>query len=172
MDKQELAKKIFEVSHLTGNFTLRSGRTATEYFDKYQFEAQPEILDAVAQHMAKLIPPGTQVLAGLEMGAISVVAMLSHYSGIPAAFVRKKSKGYGTDRLAEGTELVGKKVLVIEDIVTSGGQVGLSTADMRALGAEITHALCVIDRQEGGREKLAEEGIELISLFTKSDLSS
>ena len=166
-----LSVKIREVAHLTGSFTLRSGRQATEYFDKYKFEAKPAILSEVAKQMVDLIPPGIEVLAGLELGGIPIVTMLSHYSGIPAAFVRKTAKEYGTSKLAEGEEISGKKVLIVEDVVTSGGQIILSTNDLRLLGANIEYALCVIDREEGGTEKLAANQIKLLSLFKKSDLN-
>ena len=72
-------------------------------------------------------------------------------------------------RLAEGTSVSGKKVLVIEDVVTSGGQVVLSSNDLRALGAKITHALVIIDRKEGAAEALSGDGIKLISLFSRED---
>ena len=169
-NNKSLAAKIRETSHLRGTFTLRSGRIAPEYFDKYKFEADPGILSEITQKMVALIPPGTEILAGLELGGIPVVTMLSHYSGIPAAFIRKVAKEYGTAKLAEGAEVSGKNVLIIEDIVTSGGQVVLSSNDLRLLGANIGHALCVIDREEGGTENLAANNIKLLSLFKKSDL--
>jgi orotate phosphoribosyltransferase len=161
---------VHDASHLTGEFVLRSGRTATEYFDKYRFEADPVLLDAVAAAMAPLVPPGTQVLAGLEMGGIPVVTALARHTGLPAAFVRKQAKAYGTRRLAEGADVAGRRVLVVEDVVTSGGQIVLSTAELRALGAEVTGALCVIDRQQGGREALDAASIPLHALLTAADL--
>ena len=149
---------------------LRSGRTATEYFDKYRFEADPVLLDAIAEAMAPLVPTGTQVLAGLEMGGIPVVTALGRRTGLPCAFVRKQAKPYGTCRLAEGADVVGRRVLVVEDVVTSGGQIVLSTADLRGLGAEVGEALCVIDREQGGAQALAAEGIDLLSLLSAADL--
>lgn len=168
----DLAARIHAASHLTGQFTLRSGQTATEYFDKYRFEADPVLLDEIAQRMALLVPVGIEVLAGLEMGGIPVVTALSRVTGLPSAFVRKQAKTYGTCRLAEGAEVAGRRVLVVEDVVTSGGQIVLSTADLRGLGAVVTEALCVIDRGQGGTEALAAEGIDLISLLTAEDLRS
>ncbi len=76
------------------------------------------------------------------------------------------------DRLAEGAEVAGRRVLVVEDVVTSGGQVVTSTADLRRLGAHVDHALCVIDRQEGGAQALAAEGIQLRALLTRADLDA
>src|SRR6186997_559880 len=83
-----LARQVRDVSRLTCEFVLRSGRTATEYFDKYQFEADPELLDQLAEQMAVLIPEGTEVLAGLEMGGIAVVTALARHAKLPCAFVR------------------------------------------------------------------------------------
>ena len=172
MTDSDLARQVRDVSRLTGEFTLRSGRTATEYFDKYQFEADPELLDQLAAQLAVLIPEGTEVLAGLEMGGIAVVTALGRHAKLPCAFVRKQAKAYGTARLCEGAEVAGRKVLVVEDVVTSGGQVVISTGELRALGAHVDHALCVIDRQEGGAQALADAGITLRALLTRADLEA
>jgi orotate phosphoribosyltransferase len=168
---EDLARRVRDVSRLTGEFVLRSGRIANEYFDKYQFEADPELLDQLAQRMAVLIPEGTEVLAGLEMGGIAVVTALARHAKLPTAFVRELAKQDGTARLAEGAEVAGRRVLVVEDVVTSGGQVVISTGELRRLGAHVDHALCVIDRQEGGAEALAAEGIKLRALLTRADLT-
>jgi len=172
MIRSELARKIYEISHITGHFQLRSGQTSNEYFDKYLFEGQPEILKAVAEQMTFLIPKGIEVLAGLEMGGIPVVTMLSQVSGIPALFVRKKAKEYGTCKLAEGGDIEGRRMLIIEDVVTSGGQILLSAADLRERNAIVGNVLCVIDRESGGTEMLAKEGLRLHSLFRMSELKN
>lgn len=169
--RDELARSIHGIAHITGTFTLRSGRVANEYFDKYRFEADPRLLDRIGAAMVELIPPDTEVLAGLEMGGIPVVTALSRHAGLPAAFVRKAAKPYGTCRLAEGTEVAGKRVLVVEDVITSGGQVVTSTKDLRELGATVEHAVCVVDRQEGGSEALAAAGIRLTALVTREDFA-
>jgi orotate phosphoribosyltransferase len=166
----DLAQRICQAAHLTGEFVLRSGRTATEYFDKYRFEADPALLDAIAEAMVPLVPSDTEVLAGLELGGIPVVTALGRHTGLPCAFVRKAAKGYGTCRLAEGAEIAGRRVLVVEDVVTSGGQIVVSTRELRALGADVRTALCVIDRDQGGREALAEARLDLVSLLTADDL--
>lgn len=85
--------------------------------------------------------------------------------------MRKRAKDYGTRQLAEGLDVDGLRVLVIEDVITSGGQVVASANDLRALGATVDDALCVIDRQSGGAAALASAAIALRSLFTRSDLS-
>lgn len=170
MNRQELARKIFEISHITGSFKLRSGTVSNEYFDKYRFEARPEVLREIAAQMAPLIPADTEVLAGLEMGGIPVATALSLHTGIPCAFVRKKAKDYGTCQFAEGLDLKGKKICIIEDVVTTGGQVLLSTEDLRGIGAKVESVLCVIQRGENSQEQLAEKGLALKPLFTMKEL--
>ena len=170
MNRTELARKIYEISHIIGEFKLRSGQISNEYFDKYLFEADPEILKSIAEHMVRLIPEGIEALAGLEMGGIPVVTMLSQLSGIPAVFVRKKAKEYGTCKLAEGGNISGKKLLIIEDVVTSGGQILRSAFDLRECKAIVEHVVCVIDREAGGSANLAKENLSFRSLFTMSEL--
>jgi orotate phosphoribosyltransferase len=166
---RDLAADVFGVAHLEGEFLLRSGVTATEYFDKYQFEARPHLLARIVDQMAALVPEGTEVLAGLELGGVPVVTALSLATGIPAAFVRKTAKEYGTRRLAEGADVAGRRVVVVEDVVTSGGQVVMSTKELRARGADVQTVLCVIDRESGGAEALQALGLELRALFTAAD---
>ena len=136
MDLEDLGRRVYATAHLTGEFVLRSGQTTNEYFDKYRFEADPVLLDEVTAAMVPLIPPGTEVLAGLEMGGIPVVTALARHTGLPCAFVRKQAKQYGTRRLAEGAETAGRRVTIVEDVVTTGGQIVLSTNELRSLGAE------------------------------------
>jgi orotate phosphoribosyltransferase len=173
MQSRELAHAIFKICHLTGEFKLRSGLTSKEYFDKYRFESQPKLLKEIAVQMKPLIPPGTQALAGLEMGGIPVATALSLETGIPVIFVRKEAKEYGTCRIAEGIEsLKGVQLCVIEDVITTGGQVIISAEDLRKEGALVKDVLCVISRQQGGEEKLAAAGLNMKSLFTQADLKS
>lgn len=170
MNKADLAKAIYETSHITGEFLLRSGQVSHEYFDKYLFEANPALLKAIAEHLATMIPTPVDALAGLEMGGIPIVAMLSQISGYPSLFVRKKAKPYGTCKLAEGGEIKGKRLVIIEDVVTSGGQIKLSAQDLRSLGATVTDVMCVIDREAGGQANLNAEGLTLHPLFTMTEL--
>jgi orotate phosphoribosyltransferase len=170
MTHQELAQKIYNVCHLRGDFLLRSGQRSTEYFDKYRFESQPILLKEIAEQMKKLVPPDTEVLAALEMGGIPVGTALSLATGLPCLFVRKEAKQYGTCQFAEGTEIKGKKICIIEDVITSGGQVLLSTADLRELGAVADTVLCVIHRGGAPAEmKLQEAGLKLKPLFVRAD---
>ena len=169
MKKNDLGKKIYEVSCIKGKFHLRSGITSDEYFDKYLSEGNPDLLRSIAEHMVKLIPEKTDTLAGLEMGGIPIVTMLSQLTGLPSLFVRKKAKRYGTCKLAEGGNVEGRAVIV-EDVVTSGGQIIESTNQLRLLGAKVKDVLCVIDREQGGRKNLKDNGLLFHPLFTMSEL--
>jgi orotate phosphoribosyltransferase len=166
----DVAKRIREVSQLSGDFTLRSGAVSDTYFDKYLFESDPQLLRAIAKQMAENVPPGTEILAGLEMGGIPVVTALSFETGIPASYIRKKRKAYGTAKYAEGPELIGKNVLVVEDVVSSGGAILDALRMLREDGIEPHTALCVIDRQTGGKEALEKVGVQLRSMLTMSEI--
>jgi orotate phosphoribosyltransferase len=170
MNRQQLAKKIYEASHLTGSFLLRSGQTSSEYFDKYLFEADPALLAEISAHMESLIPVETQVLAGLEMGGIPVATALSLNTGLRVCFVRKKAKEYGTCKLAEGADVKGKKITIVEDVVTTGGAILDAARELRKLGAVVENVLCVIERDRKGRENLKAEGMELHPLYTMEEL--
>ncbi len=169
---KDLAQKVFEACHLTGDFLLRSGVRSNEYFDKYRLESSPRLLLQITYQMKDLIPQGTEVLAGLEMGGIPVATALSLMTGIPTCFVRKKAKDYGTCQFAEGADIKNKNVCIIEDVITSGGQVILSAADLRNSGAKIDSVLGIINR--GGNEaieKLKQHNLQLHCLFSKDDFN-
>jgi orotate phosphoribosyltransferase len=170
MDRDTLARAIYERTHLTGDFLLRSGATSNEYFDKYLFESDPELLRTIGDALVPLLPTGTDALAGLELGGVPLATMVSQLTGLPALFVRKEAKSYGTCRLAEGGDVDGRRLTVIEDVVTSGGQVVASCGDLRDRGAIVEHAVCVIDRESGGAKNLADIDVELRALFTMSEL--
>jgi orotate phosphoribosyltransferase len=166
-----LASRIKASAKLTGNFVLRSGAVSNTYFDKYRFEADPTLLLDIATEMAQLVPPGTEVLAGLEMGGIPVVTMLSQVTGLPAAFMRKKPKTYGTSQYAEGSSLGGRSFVLIEDVVSSGGAIINTLHMLKADGLFPTAAICVIDRESGGKEALSEVGLPLVALFNYSEIN-
>lgn len=165
-----LSQQIAAIARLHGTFTLRSGEVSDTYFDKYRFEAEPALLHAICEAMRPLVPPDTHVLAGLEMGGIPLATVLSQLTGIPTAFIRKEAKAYGTCRYAEGVDLPTRGVVLIEDVVSSGGAILDAVAKLRTDGIEPSVAVCVIDRESGGREALAEQGIELRVLLKISDL--
>ncbi|WP_104402357.1 orotate phosphoribosyltransferase [Vibrio penaeicida] len=170
MNRDELAKSIYEISNIKGNFTLRSGVTATEYFDKYLFESNPRILKAIAKHLAIILPNNFDQLAGLEMGGIPIATALSLETEKQVLFVRKEAKEYGTCKLAEGGNIENQELLIVEDVVTSGGAIIDAVKELRSRGAIVNTVVCVIDREGAGRENLVKMGLNFTPLFTKSEL--
>ncbi|MGL4178243.1 MAG: orotate phosphoribosyltransferase [Dermatophilaceae bacterium] len=167
-----LARDVDGLCRLTGSFELRSGRTTSEYFDKYRFEAQPEMLRRVAGAMVPLLPPDAEVLAGLELGGVPLATMLSSLTGLPTAFVRKAPKEYGTRRTVEGADVAGVRVVVVEDVVTTGGAVRDAVRALRGLGAVVESVVCAIDRSEGGGLLLDDVGVGVRAVMAQADLDA
>ena len=172
MDRQTLARLVNDRCRLEGTFTLRSGQVSNYYFDKYLFESDPELLREVVAHAIPLIPAGTEVLAGLELGGVPLATALSLATRLEVVFVRKAAKPYGTAKLAEGTDVMGRRLLVVEDVITTGGQVVTSAGDLRRLGAVVDNVLCVIDRSDGSHDRLRAAELELSAVFTADDLAA
>lgn len=170
MKKEELAQKIRSISLLRGKFKLRSGKVSSFYWDKYRFESKPELLKAIIEKMEKLLPASFDKFAAMELGGIPLATGLSLKTGKPCLYVRKKAKDYGTCNLVEGGFSKGEKVVVIEDVITTAGQVSSSIKEMRKLGLIVEEVICVIDRQQGGRKNLEKIGCSLSCLFTIEEL--
>lgn len=166
MDDLEFWNRIRSVSELSGSFKLRSGLMSNTYFDKYQFESDPDLLEEMAGRMSRLIPKETEILGGLELGGVPLAIAIAMRTRHPAAFVRKRAKSYGTCRLAEGPSVSGKVVCLVEDVVTTGGQIAESARELRALGAIVHHVVCAILRGEKAAQTLAQESIHLHSVLT------
>jgi orotate phosphoribosyltransferase len=171
-DLAALAHDINVRCRLLGRFTLRSGQVSDEYFDKYLFESDPVLLQRVVACMKDLVPAGTGLLGGLELGGVPLATMLSQATGIPALFLRKQAKEYGTRRIAEGGDPAGCAVLLVEDVITTGGDVARAARVLRELGASVTTVACVIDRMPTGpgENALRAEGIAVRSVLTKQQL--
>ena len=143
---------------------------ASEYFDKYLFEADPALLGRVADRMVELLPVDTELLGGLELGGVPIATVVSARTGIPALFVRKKAKEYGTCKLAEGAEVDGRRVTLIEDVITTGGAVRDATRALREAGATVAVVICAIDRSPEGQNPLDDLGLEVRPVLTKAEL--
>ncbi len=170
MDDLDLARDIDQVCRLTGTFTLRSGQTATEYFDKYLFESRPTLLRRVAQAMVPLLPDQTTLLGGLELGGIPIATMVSSLTGLPVIFVRKAAKEYGTCRLAEGADVDQAHITLIEDVITTGGAVRAATLALREQDAIVATVVCTIDRSEDIDGPLTDLGVQTRAVLTRADL--
>ena len=172
MTDPTLAADVDACCRLTGEFTLRSGQVSSEYFDKYLFESDPQLLARVVAQMVDLVPDGTELLGGLELGGIPIATVLSARVGLPALFVRKQAKEYGTCKLAEGPDVGGRQVTLVEDVITTGGAVRDATNALRSAGARVDVVVCAIDRSPGDENPLADVGLEVRSVLTKAELDA
>ena len=172
MKDPDLARDVDACCRLRGEFTLRSGQVASEYFDKYLFEAQPDLLARVVAAMEPLLPERTELLGGLELGGVPISTVLSGRTGLPALFVRKKAKEYGTCKLAEGPDVSGRRVTLVEDVITTGGAVRDATRALRDLGAVVEVVVCAIDRSPEGTNPLEDVGLEVRAVLTKAQLDA
>ncbi len=174
MTREQLARAIADCALLRGTFTLRSGRTSSYYLDKYLFSTRPEVLVHLAELFAERVGsyPGAPVvrLAGAELGGIPLVTATSLRTGLPCLFVRNAKKGYGTAKQLEGRLERGDRVVLLEDVATTGGQALEAVAVLREAGAEVIGIIATIDRQEGARENVEGAGLRFDALFTKADL--
>lgn len=170
MSDDALGRDITAIARIHGTFTLRSGQVSNEYFDKYRFESDPRLLRRVAQRMLQLLPSDTQVLAGLELGGIPIATAMSLESGLPAVFVRKAAKEYGTCKAVEGLDIKGKKVTFIEDVITTGGAVVDAAKLVGAEGAEILAVLCAIWRGNGEPSIPGLPGLPVLPALRASEL--
>jgi len=169
MDTAELARRIKEAAYLEGDFVLRSGRRSKYYLDKYLFETQPDILAELGRRFAPYADEA-EVIAGPELGAVSLAAATAMATGKPFTIVRKAKKDYGTAKLIEGTPVDGRKVLLVEDIGTTAGAALEAAATLTAAGASIVRIVIAVDRQEGARENVEAAGFAYDALLTKDDL--
>ena len=173
MDDAALAEAIRTHAYLEGDFVLRSGRRSRYYLDKYRLETRPDLLGALGERIAAAVAeaaPDAARLAGPELGAVALAAAASLSSGLPFIIVRKAGKGYGTERRIEGVYEAGERLCLVEDVVTTGGAALDAIAALRDAGLACDTAVCVVDREEGGAEALAQAGVRLVALFTAGDL--
>jgi orotate phosphoribosyltransferase len=169
MTTAQLAARIKQVAYLEGDFTLRSGAKSRYYLDKYLFETQPDILIELGRRFTERLGEA-QVIAGAELGAIGLAAATSMASGRPFVIVRNAKKGYGTGKLIEGALPPGAAVTVVEDIITTGGQVIEAAQVLAAAGAKVLKIIGTIDRLQGGRENIEKAGFAYECLLTREDL--
>jgi orotate phosphoribosyltransferase len=170
MTREELARRIAAVALLRGEFTLRSGRTSSFYLDKYLFSTQPDVLAALGAMFAQRLPTQTTKLAGAELGGIPRVTAASLASGLPCLFIRNQKKDYGTARQLEGLLKPEDRVVIVEDVATTGGQALEAAKVITAGGATVLRIIATIDRLEGARQNIEQAGYAFDSLFTIADL--
>ncbi|MEQ9461031.1 MAG: orotate phosphoribosyltransferase [Phycisphaeraceae bacterium] len=169
----DLIDRIRATALLEGDFTLRSGKKSRYYLDKYLFETDPEILSEVAGLLAERVGKYDNVtrLAGAELGGIPLVVATSLKLGLPSVLIRNQKKGYGTAKQFEGRLEAGDRIVLLEDVATTGGQALEAAKLLRdACGCEVLAVIAVLDREEGARENMTEAGFGFEALFQRGDM--
>lgn len=159
---QVLADRVREAALLRGDFVLSSGRRSSFYVDKYRFSTEPVLLRDVAAGLVELVPHGVTRLAGVELGAVPLVVAASLQTGLPYVIARKAAKEYGTGKGVEGEFETGDRMVLIEDVVTTGTQAAAAARRLVEAGAEVVKIVAVLDRRETSSEHLDEFSFEAL----------
>jgi orotate phosphoribosyltransferase len=170
-DRDALAADLLAAAVLRGTFTLRSGQTSTYYIDKYRLTTEPRLLARITDALLSLVPDGVARVCGTALGAVPLATALSLETGLPSVFVRvDAAKDHGTGKSIEGVLEPGDTVVLVEDVVTTGGASLTAVEILQAAGATVGAVIAVVDREQGGAERFAEAGIPFHALFTSSEL--
>jgi len=174
-----LARLLLEKSYRAGEVTLTSGRKSDYYFDCKQTALHPEGAWLIGNLLFDLLPADIVGVGGMTLGAdplVTAVSIASYLRSrpLPAFIVRKASKGHGTNQFLEGLSNFqpGDTVALLEDVVTTGGTLLTVIDRVQDAGLKIGAVVTVLDRNEGGSEKLAERGFPLLSVFSREALLS
>lgn len=144
----DLAARVREAALLEGDFVLSSGKRSRFYVDKYLFSTEPGLLRDLAREISDRLPAGAHRLAGVELGAVSLVAAVALHTGLPYVIVRKSAKEYGTANKIEGRPIeIGEGFALIEDVVTTGTQVLRAAEVLEEAGAGVLGIVAVLDRR-------------------------
>ncbi len=170
--RQVLLDLIVRYAYVEGDFTLSSGAKSSYYINCKQVTLRAEGALALGRLLLNLLPKNTIAVAGLTLGAdpmVSAVSVVSAYENkpIPALIIRKKPKGHGTQAYIEGPSLdTGAKVVVLEDVVTTGGSALTAVERLQDAGYEVIQILSLVDREQGGGELYQSKGIDFKALFS------
>ncbi len=153
----------------TGEFTLTSGKKSNFYVDVKQASTNPRILKEIAVKMAEHVGDANKI-AGMELGAVPLAVAVSLECDLPFLIIRKKERAHGTGKLIEGNLDPGDKVLLVEDVTTTGSSVVKAADIIREAQGEVTKAIVVVDREEGALDLLLEHKIDLVPLVRVSEM--
>lgn len=170
MEKDELIQLLKECGAIQfGCFVLTSGAISDYYIDIKKASTSPNILEKIARAMVKYAK-GYDILAGMELGAVPLVVALSLETKIPYVIIRKGDRKHGTGKQIEGGNVKNKKVLVIEDVTTSGGSLVKTLKILRENQGKVDEVLVVVDRESGAEERLRDLDVSFIPLLSVSDI--
>jgi len=170
MDKNDLIQLLKECEAIQfGRFVLTSGAVSDYYIDIKKASTNPNILKKIAELMAEYTED-YDILAGMELGAVPLVVALSLETNIPYVIVRKERREHGTSKQIEGVEINGKRILIIEDVTTSGGSVVKTIKIIRENKGIVDEVISIVDRESGAEEKLRNVDVSFIPLISISDI--
>lgn len=153
----------------TGEFTLTSGKKSNFYVDIKQASTKPKILREIAKCMAEHLK-GEEKIAGMELGAVPLAVALSLETNLPYLIIRKGKRGHGTGKLIEGEMKKDDKIILVEDVTTTGSSLLKAAEIIKREGGRVEKALVVVDREEGASELLKEHGLELVPMVRVSEM--
>jgi orotate phosphoribosyltransferase len=174
--RQKLLDLFCRLAYQEGDFVLSSGQRSSYYINGKQVTLHPQGALAMARLLLPMLPEDTQAVAGLTLGAdpiVSAVSVVSVYENkpIPALIIRKEAKGHGTMAYIEGPSLPqGAKVVVLEDVVTTGQSALKAVERLQAAGYTVDRVISLIDRLQGGGALYESAGLQFEALFTIQDL--
>jgi len=151
-----------------GKFKLTSGRESTVYVDLRPLPSFPEAFSEVVRELSERVRE--EYVCGIAVGGLPLATAVAFSLKIPLIYVRKERKGHGTRSLMEGSLKEGSKVLVLDDVATTGGSLIRAVKEVRENGGVVERALVVVDRRQGAEESLKGAGVKLESLLTLPDL--
>lgn len=156
-----------------GNFTLSSGKKSDYYVDMKKAITDPQILSQIAVIISKIITEDKiDKVAGPALGAVPIATAVALESGIPMLMIRKAQKDYGTSKLIEGELNKGDKVIVVEDVTTTGNSLIKAIKAVIDNGGIVERAFVVVDREEGAVRNLKKEGFSLEALVSVSEVKA
>jgi len=169
---EPLALTLYDIGAIKmGRFTLHSGKVSPIYLDLRLLVSYPRALKQVAEAYAALLNRlSFDILAAYPYAALPIGTAIALHSGWPLVYPRKTAKQYGTGKQVEGAWDVGQTAVVIEDLVTSGDSILQAIASLKAAGLQVSDAVVLIDREQGGRQTLLSEGYQLHAVATISRL--
>lgn len=152
-----------------GDFTLTSGRKSHYYVDIKRAVTRPDVLRLIVKLMLPHMSTYSRI-AGTELGAVPLAVALSLESSLPYIMIRREDRLHGTQRALEGELNPGERVVLVEDVTTTGGTVKRAVEVLRHAGAVVDRVVCVLDRDEGAERSLKKLGVELLALLKSEDL--
>nr|WP_246140366.1 orotate phosphoribosyltransferase [Euhalothece natronophila] len=176
--KQTLLHLLATEAYQEGEFTLSSGQKSTYYINCKPVSLSAGGSLAIGNLFLNLLPEDVQAVAGLTLGAdplVTAVTVASAYNNCPISglIIRKQAKGHGTNAYLEGKQLPPKtKVVVLEDVVTTGKSALFAVEKLQTAGYEVTQILAIVDREQGGKELYQQEGIEFQALFSIAEVQA